>query len=178
MERGRTRARGGKGCCLQITLPVRRDRSKRSEKSCPCITSQLPLHTHTPVFRTAPTLSTHVCLQYFSLAASRNYVYGWGGNNYFSVGVGPHHLRVPEPMRVKGPLSDGTWTILGIAAGVLAGLGRGRHALQIGVCGSMLKHQRKHTAFGVSCLLYFAKDSVRIPNHSGQGCHSCGNPRT
>lgn len=62
---------------------------------------------------------THMHVQYFSLAASRKYVYGWGGNNYFSVGVGPHHPRVPEPMRVKGPLSDGTWTILGIAAGVL-----------------------------------------------------------
>lgn len=74
-------------------------------------------------FLDTPHPSTHVCLQYFSLAATRKYVYGWGGNNYFSVGVGPHHPRVPEPMRVKGPLSDGTWTILGIAAGVLAGLG-------------------------------------------------------
>ena len=66
--------------------------------------------------------------EYFSLAASRHRVYGWGGNDYLCVGVGRNNpvqiLKsgrdrgiVPRPAQVAGPLSDGTWSILGIAAG-------------------------------------------------------------
>lgn len=66
--------------------------------------------------------------EYFSLAASRHYVYGWGGNDYLCVGVGRNNPvqtmkegrdrgNVPRPSRVAGALSDGTWSILGIAAG-------------------------------------------------------------
>ena len=66
--------------------------------------------------------------EYFSLAASRHRVYGWGGNDYLSVGVGrnnpvqslkPGRDRgvVKEPAQVAGALADGTWNILAIAAG-------------------------------------------------------------
>ena len=66
--------------------------------------------------------------EYFSLAASRHRVYGWGGNNYLSLGVGRNNPvqvmkagqdrgMVAQPAQVAGPLADGTWSILAIAAG-------------------------------------------------------------
>lgn len=33
-------------------------------------------------------------LQYFSLAASEHYIYGWGGNGYKCIGIGPTHQQV------------------------------------------------------------------------------------
>eukprot|EP00798_Chlamydomonas_sp_ICE-L_P024282 gene24282-9881_t len=66
-------------------------------------------------------------LIYFSLAASATAVYGWGSNDYLTLGVGKNNPvqklegkdrgDVMAPTKVAGPLGDGTWLILGLAAG-------------------------------------------------------------
>lgn len=61
--------------------------------------------------------------QYFSLAASEKHVYGWGGNNYHTAGIGKgdpgakRRLNLKIPTRAGGELGDGTWRVLGLAAG-------------------------------------------------------------
>lgn len=59
-----------------------------------------------------------VCLQYFSLAASSNAVYGWGSSAYLSTGTGTDKgTEVLQPTALMGPLGSGEWTIHALAAG-------------------------------------------------------------
>lgn len=46
-------------------------------------------------------------------------VYGWGSNGYGSVGVGDEPKAVPEPAPIAGPLADGSWQFVAIAAGAV-----------------------------------------------------------
>ncbi|KAG1668129.1 hypothetical protein FOA52_003916 [Chlamydomonas sp. UWO 241] len=61
--------------------------------------------------------------EYFSLAASEKHVYGWGGNNYHTAGIGKGEpgakrtFNLMTPIRAGGQLGDGTWRVLGLAAG-------------------------------------------------------------
>ncbi|KAL6759191.1 hypothetical protein V8C86DRAFT_1350553 [Haematococcus lacustris] len=66
--------------------------------------------------------------EYFSLAASATTIYGWGSNDYLAVGVGRgspvQELKtgrdrgnVRKPAKVAGPLSEGSWRVMGLAAG-------------------------------------------------------------